>query len=120
MHPGAVSSGDEVEHDDVILVLHVALLTNGKSERIVTFEAQVPDCHDCFLPERILMRLPLKQLYVAVHSSRGRAPNLPDPHTPQTSRSILFLHDYLSRLQVPNSHYGPTHALSLTKPLAHP
>ena len=36
------------------------------------------------------------------------SPNLPNPHTPQTSRSILFPHDYLSRLQVPKSHYGPT------------
>jgi hypothetical protein len=86
----------------------------------VTFEAQVPDWHNCFLPERIKMRLPLKQLYLAVHSSRGRIPNLPNPHTPQTLRIILFPHDYLSRLQVPNSRYGLTHALSLTKPLAHP
>lgn len=86
----------------------------------MTFEAQVPNWHNCFLPERIKMRLPLKQLYLAVHSSRGQTPNLPDHHTPQTSKSILFPYDYHSRLQTPDSHYGLTHALSLTKPLARP
>jgi hypothetical protein len=29
VHPGAASSGDEVQHDDVIFVLHDALLTTA-------------------------------------------------------------------------------------------
>lgn len=80
----------------------------------------MPGWHNCFLPERIKKRLPLKKLYIAVHPSRVEIPSLPKTQSPQNLISSLFTHDDHSRLQTPNSHYRLTFTLSLTKPLAHP